>query len=203
MTAFSGAEALQLQNEYLFDLILADLYLEDMGGDTLCSKLRSEEISKNVVIILICYDKAAEHERVTKSGANAKIIRPVQPEQIIDTVGSLLDMQISRTKRAIFNVKVLTKKGGEAFCCVSLDISITGILLETEYHLDIGDRIICQFTIPGASQIENEGDVVRSVKTVNGLYRFGVQFIALPLSFRREIENYVTSALREDFARNK
>lgn len=200
VTAHNGADALLLQNKHLFDLILADLYLEDMGGDTLCSLLRSEDSSKNVAIILICYDKTDDHARVTQSGANAKIIRPVQPDQIIDTVSSLLHMQIGRTKRAIFKVKVLTKRSGDAFYCVSLDISITGILLETEHRLEIGDRIACQFTLPGACQIENEGDVVRSASTDSSLYRYGVQFIALPLTSRREIENYVAAAQKKDLA---
>jgi len=193
ITAQSGAEALQLQKEYLFDLILSDLHLLDMGGDTLSSTLRSEEISRNVVIILICYDNADEYSRIAKSGADAKIVRPVQPEQIIETVGSLLDMEIGRPKRAIFTVKVSSKKGEVEFDCISIDISITGILLETDYPLDIGDRIFCRFTLPGASKIETEGDVVRSVKILESTCKYGVQFVGLSLSSRKEIVSYVTS----------
>lgn len=193
ITAQSGAEALQLQKEHLFDLIMSDLHLHDMGGDTLCSTLRNEEIVQNPAIILICYDKATEHDRVARSGADAKIIRPVQPEQIIDTVGSLLDMQIGRTKRAMFTVKVVSKKGAVEFYCLSLDISITGILLETEYHLDIGDRIVCQFTLPGACQIATEGNVVRSIKAQEKVYKYGIQFVGLSRSSHKEIESFVAS----------
>lgn len=193
-TAQSGAEAFQLHREHHFDLIIADLHLHDMGGDALCANLRSGEIAQNVAILLICYDKAAEHARVAQSGADAKIIRPVQPEQIIDTVGSLLDMPLGRTKRAMFTVKVVSKKGAVEFYCVSRDISTTGILLETEYHLDIGDRIICQFTLPGASQIETEGDVVRASKAQESAYLYGVQFVGLPLASRRVIDNFVVTS---------
>jgi len=191
-TAHGGAEALQLHKEHLFDLVLADLHLKDMGGDALCSLLRSEEALTSVAVILICYDKPDEHERVARCGADAKIIRPVQPEQMIETIGSLLDMQLTRNKRAIFKVRVLSKKGTAEFYCVSLDISITGILLETGNHLDIGDRIICQFTLPGSSRIETEGDVVRSIKT-SELFKYGVQFVGLSLPSRREIDRYVAS----------
>lgn len=193
-TAQSGAEAFQLHREHHFDLIMSDLHLHDMGGDTLCSSLRSGEMAQKVAILLICYDKPDEHARVAQSGADAKIIRPVQPEQIIDTVGSLLDMQLGRTKRVMFTVKVISKKGEVEFYCLSRDISITGILLETEYHLDIGDRIICQFTLPGASQIETEGDVVRSGKAEEGTCLYGVQFVGLPLSSRRVIDNFVMTS---------
>jgi len=46
-TSQSGAEALQLHQEHHFDLIMADLHLHDMGGDTLCATLRTGEIAKN------------------------------------------------------------------------------------------------------------------------------------------------------------
>jgi CheY-like chemotaxis protein len=193
ITAQSGAEALQLQKEYLFDLVLSDLHLLDMGGDALSSALRSEKISRNVFIILICYDNADEHSRIARCGADAKINRPVKPEQIIETVGSLLDMEIGRPKRALFTVRVLSKKGEEKFDGISIDISITGILLETEHTLAIGDRIICQFTLPGGSQIEIVGDVARSVKILENIYKYGIQFVDLSLSSRKEIVSYVTS----------
>lgn len=192
-TAQSGEEILRLHHEHCFDLILADLHLHDIDGDAVCARLRSEETEKNVAVVLICYDTPEEHARVARCGADAKIIRPIQPDQVIEMVGSLLAVQLARTKRAIFKVRVLSKKGLSEFYCLSLDISITGILLEAEHALAVGDRIICQFTLPGSSQIKNEGDVVRAVKLPGGSYHYGIQFIALPLDSRREIENYIAS----------
>lgn len=199
-TTTSGDEAVRLHREHQFDLILAELRLEDMGGDALCSAVRTEESLKQVAVILICHDHPEEHVRVGQSGADAKIIRPVQPEQIIDAVGSLLGLQLGRVKRALFMVRVLSRKGDVEFCCVSIDISVTGIFLETDYYLDLGDRIICQFTPPGASQMEVEGDVARSVKTQDNRYKYGVQFVGLPLQFRKEIEKYVISVVQKSGA---
>jgi len=193
ITAQSGTEALLLHKEYSFTLILSDMHLQDMGGDTLCSTIRNGDVAKDTIIILICFDNADEHERVVKCGADAKIIRPVQPEQIIETIGHLLDMQLGRTKRAIFTARVLGKKDEVEFSCISIDISITGIFLECDGQLNVGDRIICTFTLPGANQIEVEGDVVRSIKPHENIYKYGVQFVGLPLANRKEIENYVAS----------
>mgnify|MGYP001042414525 CR=1 FL=1 len=193
VTAQSGAEAVQLQKEHLFDLVLSDLHLLDMGGDVLSKTLRKDETAKDLAIILICYDNAEERARIATSGADAKIIRPAKPEQILETVGSLLDMQIGRPKRVMFTVKVKGKKGEAEFDCISIDISNTGILLETEYPLVIGDRIGCTFTLPGAGQIETEGDVVRSVKILDSTYKYGLQFVGLSFSSRKDIQNYVAS----------
>jgi len=200
-TTNSCSEAIRLHKEQNFDLILSELRLEDMGGHALCSIVRSEENSAKPGVILICHDNPDEHARVGQSGADAKIIRPIQPDQILDTVGSLLGVQIGRVKRALFTVRVLSKKGVVAFYCVSIDISITGIFLETDYCLELGDRIICQFTLPGASEIETEGDVVRSVKAPEGVYKYGVQFVGLPFTSRKKIESYVASVLKEKIAR--
>jgi len=197
ITTHSGNDALRLHTERSFDIIISDMQLEDMGGDELCAAIRGNSMAPRAAFILICHDKPEEHARADTSGADAKIIRPIQPEQIIDTVSSLLGVQIGRTKRVIFKVLVLSKKGEVKFQCESLDISITGIMLETEYHLVLGDRIICQFTLPDAGQITTEGDVVRTVKTTEGCYRYGIQFVGLPLTSRREIERYVASVIRK------
>lgn len=193
LTTNNGAEALELHRQHRFDLVIADLYLKDMGGDLLCAQLHGEGGDRPVAVVLICFDKADEHVRVAQSGADAKIIRPVLPEQIIETVGNLLGIPLGRPKRAIFKVRVQSRKGVLAFVCVSLDISVTGMLLQTEHHLDIGDRIVCQFTLPGAGSIETEGDVVRSVSPASGEHQYGIQFIALPLASRREVERYIAS----------
>lgn len=202
-TTDSCAEAIRLHKEQNFDLILSELRLQDMGGDSLCSILRSEEGPTKAAFILICHDNPDEHARAVQSGADAKIIRPIQPDQIIDTVGSLLGVQIGRAKRALFTVRVLSKKGEVDFSCISIDISISGIFLETDNYLDLGDRIICRFTLPGSSEIETEGDVVRSVKTLEGIYKYGVQFAGLPFTSRKEIERYVASVGKERTARTK
>lgn len=191
MTTHSGNNALQLHGEMLCDLIISDMQLEDMGGDELCAAVRGSSAAPGVAFILICYDKLDEHIRADNSGADAKIIRPIQPEQMIDTVGSLLDVNICRTKRVMFKVLVLSKKDDVRFYCESLDISISGIMLETGYHLVLGDRIVCQFTLPDSVEITSEGDVVRTVKTSECLYRYGVQFVGLPFASRKAIEQYV------------
>ena len=54
ITTMSGADALKLHKEYCFDVILADLKLEDMSGCTLFSLVRDEEVSRHVPVILIC-----------------------------------------------------------------------------------------------------------------------------------------------------
>lgn len=131
----TGAEALKLIKEYDFDLILADLKLDDMGGGTLCSLVRGEEKLRHIPVILICHNIEGSIERVEQSSATAMLIKPVDPINLLETVGSYLDLQLGRSKRTVLHVKVISKRLSLEFFCFSHDISNTGILLETEFQL--------------------------------------------------------------------
>ena len=189
----TGAEALKLNKEYHFDLILADLKLEDMGGGTLCTLVRKEETSRDVPVILICHNIPGSIERIEQSSATAMLIKPVDPIKLLETVGSYLDLQLVRNKRVVLQVKVLSKKSGLEFFCFSHDISNTGILLETEFQLALGSRITCQFTLPGSCQIEPEGEVIRCMSALECENLYGVKFVNLPTYSRRAIDDYINS----------
>ena len=130
-------------------------------------------------------------ERVEQSDASAMLLKPIDPVQLIETIGSFLGMQIGRSKRVVLNVKVLVRKIDLEFYCHSFDISTSGMLLETEYNLDLGDRIMCRFSLPGSGQIEAEGEVIRYVSTVEYNSLFGLKFINLPSLYLRSIEEYL------------
>lgn len=189
----TGAEALKLNKEYQFDLILADLKLEDMGGSTLCSLVRKDENSRNVPVILFCHNIPGSIERIEQSSASAMLIKPIDPIKLLETVGSYLDLQLGRSKRVVLHVKVVSKKLGLEFFCFSHDISNTGILLETEFQLALGSRIVCQFNLPGSCQIEIEGEITRCMSALECENLYGVKFIDLPLSARRAIDDYINS----------
>jgi CheY-like chemotaxis protein len=192
-TATSGAKALELHHEHIFDLIFADWALEDMDGCMLCSLIRREENLHHVPVILLFYSTLESIEKVQQSGASSMLLKPVEPMQILETISQFIDIQIGKSKRVELNVKVQSKILGLEFFCVSHDISNTGILLETKNHLDIGNRIICQFELLSSCQVETEGEVIRSLSTLEGITLYGVKFIDLSFSYRRAINNYVAA----------
>jgi len=197
-TATSGQKALKLHESIHIDLIISELKLSDMMGDKLCQLFRSESVHSEVPFILIYRDSISdEHERAQKSGATALVPRPIQPEYLLKVVGEALNVQILRPKRVTINVKVLVKKNTMRFNCTSNNISIMGILLESDRHLDQQDRIICQFAVPNFSEIRVEGVVMRSVKKINGEFQLGIRFIDLPLNAKNDIEKFVDSISHE------
>ncbi|PKO30568.1 MAG: hypothetical protein CVU36_09200 [Betaproteobacteria bacterium HGW-Betaproteobacteria-9] len=192
-TVSSGEEALKLHEELVFDLILSELELEGMDGSRLCSEVHMAKNSQLVPVILICYDRLDSIQRVEQSGANALILKPIDPIQLLETIGSFIDMQIGKSKRVVLNVKVITKKSELEFFCFSHDISNTGILLESEYQLSLGDKIVCAFNLDDTVQIEAAGEVIRCMSMNDGKNLYGVKFSAIPLSYRKAIDSYIDS----------
>lgn len=190
-TSSSGLEALKLHEEHNFDLILCDLELDDMDGCGFCSEVHKMQMSHLVPVILICYDSAESIARVKKSAASAILLRPINPTHLLVTIGSFLDMQLARKKRIVLHVPVLNKTQGFEFLSNSRDVSITGILLETEFEIKIGSQITCHFHLPDIGQIEPKGEVIRSFISNKGKKLYGVKFIELPVATRRAIERYV------------
>jgi len=192
-TATSGAEALKLHEEHQFDLIFADLQLEDMGGYTLCSLVRRQEKSGQIPFILISLNIAGSIERAEQSGASAILLRPIESVQLMETIGGFLDLQMTRSRRVMFTAQIFIKLAERQLCCLSHDISNTGILVETGSLLATGSRIVCRFTLPGSHQVETEGEVVRHENTVEYECRYGIKFINLAVSDSRAIDNYAAS----------
>jgi CheY-like chemotaxis protein len=199
-TATSGEEALRIHREERANLIVADLDLPDMGGDALCALIREESVIRNVSIILVCQDIPEELERVSMCGANAWVTKPVRPELLIESVGQLLAVSLRKGYRVLLKAKVNGARENVPFFCTSHNISVSGILLETEKVLKPGDCITCAFFLPGSQQIEVDGEVVRLEEKPDGLHHYGIRFIDLAPAFREEIEKFIAQAARMGFA---
>lgn len=194
--ADSSFEAMALIRSERIDLLLIDINLTDVSGEILCSQVRSDQVAPKSVILLVCNDTNDDFERLKVCGSDVLIARPIKPLQLIKTVGQFLTVQLVRSRRVSLRVKVISKKDEVEFFCISHNISLTGMLIETEYFLEIGNTIECQFTIPGSLDIETEGEIVRSARTMDGAYQHGIHFTTLNRQFRHEIDLYIASIVR-------
>ncbi|WP_434688204.1 response regulator transcription factor [Pseudanabaena minima] len=91
VTAKNGVEAIS-QAELLHpDLAILDIVMPEMNGYDLCRKLRENPETKNISII-ICSSKSTKADRHWgyRQGANAYIGKPFLPEELMDTVKTLL-----------------------------------------------------------------------------------------------------------------
>jgi CheY-like chemotaxis protein len=189
----SGAEALRLHQEHIFDLIMSDLELADMDGCHLCAAVHQREELRPAPVVIICHDMEAQVEKVKQSAASAILLRPINPTHLLITIGSFIDMQLARSKRVEFKARVVCRKSATEFLCNAHDISISGILLESEQVLEPESRFTCQFAIPASGQVRAEAAVARSCVAPDGSRLYGVKFTDLDFADRNTIKRYVVS----------
>ena len=200
LSATDSAAALEILNQQLIDLVISDSQLEDMNGEVFCAKVREERACCNVRLILVFRDEPQEFERLRGCGADALVARPIKPLQLVKTVGQFLTIQLVRSRRVSLRVKVISKKDDVEFFCISHNISVTGMLIETEFSLEVGSIILCIFTMPGSVTVETEGEVVRTARGMDGSHQYGIQFITPSRMFRQEIDKYIESVTRSDLS---
>jgi CheY-like chemotaxis protein len=195
-TAESAIETMAILNRELIDLLLLDIKLSDQTGESFCAAVCKRGFDPKTYILLVCNDSEDDFLRLQDSGADALLARPVMPLHLIKTVGQFLAVQLVRSKRVSLRVRVASKKDDIEFYCISQNISLTGMLIETSFSLELGCMIYCQFSIPGRADVETEGEIVRSSRTMDGAHQYGVHFTSLNRRFRHEIDLYVAATAR-------
>ena len=190
-TATSAIEALEIHRAERVDVIIAMLDMPEMGGDMLCSLIRQDLDLRKVSILLICNPTPEQIEKAARCGANAWICRPVRPDLLLQEIGKLIDIPTRLDHRARIHGIVRSKW----FSGTSRNISVSGILFETDKVLDSEAPITSMSFFIRSREIISDGTVVRSISMPGGLYSYGVKFIGLAPEYRKEIETFVNQNL--------
>ena len=73
------------------DLVLLDVVMPKMNGYEVCRRLKTDPKTQNVPVVM-CSSKGEEFDRYwgMKQGADAYIVKPFQPRELLGTVKQLL-----------------------------------------------------------------------------------------------------------------
>lgn len=194
-TARTSEEILNLHEVHRADIIITELLLPLMDGVKLCSAIRGDEELKHVSIIMVCDNTEALLAQCREAQANVVITKPVDPVQLFSKVSELLMVPRRQDLRTFLHVSVNGQKGHHSFLGVSENISISGILLETEQALKEGDRVACAIDIAGRT-ITVEGIIMRAQKLESGKFRYGLKFRALDTRSLILIDQLVRGGIR-------
>ncbi len=92
--ADDGVDGLRKLATGRFDIILTDINMPIMDGLKLVKRIRSDEVHKDVPIIIITTEGSTEdRQRAMALGANAYITKPIQAPQVIAKVRELLKIE--------------------------------------------------------------------------------------------------------------
>ena len=190
-TAKSGLEALNIHLANKVDLILADLNTPDMPGDELTREIRKNLGLKHVSIVIVTSLKRADLERCASCGANDYITRPIDAQKLLQKVAWLIEVHERKDLRVLIKARVMGSFGQEPFFGTTRNISVSGLLLETEKILARGDVISGCFFIPDLERVSAKGQVVRIVKHEK-MFHYGIMFLNIAERDKLIIEKFVS-----------
>lgn len=92
LTAKSGAEALQVLQVILPDLILLDIMMPGMDGIQVLAKIKSNTMTCSIPVIMVtAFDNIKNKEESIKNGAFTYITKPITKKIILQVVQDVLD----------------------------------------------------------------------------------------------------------------
>ena len=89
--AHDGMEALEQVQTFRPDIVVLDIVMPKMNGYEVCRRLKTDPKLQGVPVVM-CSSKGEEFDRYwgMKQGADAYIVKPFQPKELVGTVKQLL-----------------------------------------------------------------------------------------------------------------
>ena len=91
ISAEDGVDAFELAQKEEVDLVITDLYMPNMDGIGLVSKLRTLESYRYLPILFLTTESSADmKQRGKQAGATGWIVKPFDPAQLLATLDKVL-----------------------------------------------------------------------------------------------------------------
>ena len=177
--AATATEGLLLHRAESADVIAVDLDLPDGPAEQFCQFVRAEATQRRVSLLVLCGPDEGERRRAADCGANAHIVRPTDARALSEEIKRQLAVPQRARYRVLAQVTVGKSDQAYSFFCTSENVSATGILVETQEALRLGQTLDCSFFLPGRLKVAAQGRVVREASSPSGR-QFGIQFVDLP-----------------------
>lgn len=156
-TARSGAEALVRINDSVPDLIISDIRMPGMDGYKLARVLRSNPRTALIpLIFLTAKDERKDRLAGIRTGVDAYLVKPFDPEELIAVVANILN-RVERTSAELARL-VSTTKGDESLQAESAP----------DEDFTEGEARVARLVADGLSNKEIAAELNLSVRTIEG-----------------------------------
>lgn len=195
ISAMSSEEILHLHGTHRVDLIITDFELPFMGAAKLCSLIRNDAGLKQVSIIVVCNATDAALAQCRETGANAVVPKPASADVLFAKMSELLVVPQRKDIRVLQRISVKSAEGDATFFAQTLNISISGMLIETDREFTKGDRLTCAFNI-AHNEVVVTCMVMRTDRTASGRRRYGIKFMNCNTKSLVIIDHFVKSQVK-------
>ena len=179
-TALAGSEGLAKAKADRPNLIIFGFDLFDMTAPEFCREIRGDDSTRGISLLLICDREQNEHgDLCLSAGCNDVIFRPLQKPELDEKVERLARIPVRRQRRTRTKLEVSFEKTGRFILARSLNISASGILIETEKPIPQEAPVRLHFYLPADPKpLQVLAEVLRA-EFSGAMARYGMQFLDL------------------------
>jgi CheY-like chemotaxis protein len=97
LAARRGADGLVAAREGMPDLVLLDVHLPDMDGEAVLQRLRADEATAKIPVVILSADATSDQtRRLFAAGASDYLTKPLDVRRVLETVDGMLSAGIGR-----------------------------------------------------------------------------------------------------------
>ncbi len=94
LVAGNGKEAFELAMNEMPNIMFLDIMMPEMNGFDVCRKIRENSALRNIyIIILTAKSEYLDKEEGFRAGANEYLTKPINPDDLVGRVKSVLDIK--------------------------------------------------------------------------------------------------------------
>lgn len=190
LTALSARDAVSLQKAEQADLIIAGTSIHGESGFELSRELK-QHARHNLYVVLTGSEKRLDN--IENFGASLYLWEKLAPEAFIEQATQFIFAPPRSDLKVMVRVKLTASPQLDLFFCNSVDISASGLLLETGQDMNKGDILTCSFFVPGSAQVQVECEVKRKSAMSASQFQYGIKFLNLSPEAKSAIETFVES----------
>ena len=171
------------------DIVIVDRELP--RSDRLVAALREDPTTRGLSIVVAARgDFDPSEVELLEAGANAILRLPAGPEWD-ERLPRLIDVPVRREARFPVHFEVDAIGPGQPMSAIALNLSMSGMLLESPIPLGVGDEVHLRFQIPDSqAEVETAARVVRMA----GPSQYGVEFRLVEADVKERLREFVTGA---------
>ncbi len=176
------------------DLLVVDEAFGPEGGIAVARALREREAWRRVSLLVVLPAGAPHLEECLVAGINDFVVAPFPAEEILHKARRLTEVAARKVVQSIVRVREI-REGSTAVVGRTLNVSVNGILIETEGALHLGRIVELEFFLPeDPASVRSRGQVARRANEGNAYHpAYGIRFLELSARDRERIGRYVSS----------
>ena len=188
--ASSGAEALGVAETDPPDLVLHDARLTDFSPVDFVRALHSGKPGLPVIVV-VGPEQEIHEGSILKAGAAAVLVQPLDEIAVNALMCDLLGISLRRHVRTFVKMKVDATLGAQTQFATISNISLGGVLVDSERAMHVGDIVKLSFFLPGDDVAITV--ITKVVRTEGQAPSYGCQFLDLSDPARLRIHDFVTA----------